>query len=99
MGLPLRMLCGEVAARPTLRERAPFIVDDLCEATRTPARLGVLDDLEVSYIDGQPGHHPVSTFSTAARLSDPRHRPGKALLAFSPSQVVRRYVTPVAAQS
>ena len=94
VGLPLRMLCGETAARPTLRERAPFVVDDLCEATRRPVRLGVLDDLEVSYIERQPGHHPVSTFSTAARLPIHATALGKALLAFSPSQVVRMVVTP-----
>jgi DNA-binding IclR family transcriptional regulator len=94
VGLPLRMLCGETAARPTLRERAPFVVDDLCEATRRPVLLGVLDDLEVSYIERQPGHHPVSTFSTAARLPIHATALGKALLAFSPSQVVRMVVTP-----
>ena len=94
VGLPLRMLCGEVAERPTLRERAPFIVDDLCEATRTPARLGVLDDLEVAYIERLPGYRPVSTFSTAARLPVHATALGKALLAFAPSQVVRMVLTP-----
>jgi DNA-binding IclR family transcriptional regulator len=94
VGLPLRMLCGEVAERPTLRERAPFIVDDLCEATRTTARLGVLDDLEVAYIERLPGYRPVSTFSTAARLPVHATALGKALLAFAPSQAVRMVLTP-----
>jgi DNA-binding IclR family transcriptional regulator len=94
VGLPLRMLCGEVAERPTLRERAPFVVDDLCEATRATTRLGVLDDLEVAYIERLPGHRPVSTFSAAARLPVHATALGKALLAFSPPQVVRMVLTP-----
>src|SRR3954453_20738014 len=68
VGLPLRMLCGETAARPTLRERAPFGGAGLCEPTRRRVRLGVLDDLEVPYIERQPGHHRVSTSPPAARL-------------------------------
>jgi DNA-binding IclR family transcriptional regulator len=94
VGLPLQMLCGEVAARPTLRERAPFVVDDLCEATRSPARLGVLDDLEVAYIERLPGHRPVSTFSAAARLPVHATALGRAMLAFAPPQVVRMLLTP-----
>jgi DNA-binding IclR family transcriptional regulator len=95
VGLPLRMLCGEAAAaRPTLRERAPFVVDDLCEATKHAACLGVLDDLEVSYIERLPGHRPVSTFSTAARLPVHATALGKALLAFAAPQVVRMFITP-----
>ena len=88
------MLCGETAERPTLRERAPFVVDDLCEATRATAPLGVLDDLEVAYIERRPGYRPVSTFSTAARLPVHATALGKALLAFAPSQVVRMVLTP-----
>jgi DNA-binding IclR family transcriptional regulator len=94
VGLPLRMLCGEVAERPTLRERAPFVVDDLCEATRATTRLGVLDDLEVAYIERLPGHRPVSTFSAAARLPVHATALGRALLAFSPPQVVRMVLPP-----
>jgi DNA-binding IclR family transcriptional regulator len=94
VGLPLRMLCGEVAERPTLRERGPFVVDDLCEATRSTTRLGVLDDLEVAYIERLPGHRPVSTFSAAARLPVHATALGRALLAFAPPQVVRMVLAP-----
>ena len=93
-GLPLRMLSGETAAPPTLHERAPFVVDDLCEATRATAQLGVLDDLEVAYIERQPGFRPVSTFSAAARLPVHATALGKALLAFAPAQVVRMVLGP-----
>jgi DNA-binding IclR family transcriptional regulator len=93
-GLPLRMLSGDAAEPPTLHERAPFVVDDLCDATRTSARLGVLDDLEVAYIERRPGHQPVSSFSAAARLPVHATALGKALLAFAPPQVVRMVLTP-----
>ena len=94
VGLPLRMLSGETAEPPTLQERAPFVVDDLCEATRATVMLGVLDDLEVAYIERRPGHQPVSTFSAAARLPVHATALGKVLLAFAPSQVVRMVLTP-----
>jgi len=94
VGLPLRMLSGDAAEPPTLHERAPFVVDDLCEATRATTRLGVLDDLEVASIERQPGHRPVSTFSAAARLPVHATALGKAMLAFAPAQVVRMVLTP-----
>lgn len=93
-GLPLRMLSGDAAEPPTLHERAPFVVDDLCEATHATTRLGVLDDLEVAYIERRPGHQPVTTFSAAARLPAHATALGKALLAFAPAQVVRMVLTP-----
>jgi len=93
-GLPLRMLSGEPAEPPTLHERAPFVVDDLCEATRATAQLGVLDDMEVAYIERQPGFRPVTTFSAAARLPVHATALGKALLAFAPAQVVRMVLGP-----
>jgi DNA-binding IclR family transcriptional regulator len=94
VGLPLRMLCGDTVERPTLRERAPFVVDDLCEATHCTTRLGVLDDLEVAYIERLPGPRPVSSFSAAARLPLHATALGKALLAFSPPHVVRMVLAP-----
>ena len=84
-----------IAERPTLRERAPFIVDNLCEATRTTARLGVLDDLEVAYIERLPGYRAGRyVLKEAARLPVHATALGKALLAFAPSQVVRMVLTP-----
>jgi DNA-binding IclR family transcriptional regulator len=94
VGLPLRMLCGDTVESPTLRERAPFVVDDLCEATHCTVRLGVLDDLVVAYIERVPGPHPVTSFSAAARLPVHATALGRALLAFSPPQVVRMVLTP-----
>lgn len=88
VGLPLRMLSGARSEPPTVRERAPFVLDDLCDATRATVRFGVLDDGEVAYIERRPGHQPVTSFSSAARLPAHATALGKALLAFSTSSVV-----------
>ena len=76
-GLPLRMLSGETAEPPTLHERAPFVVDDLCEATRATAQLGVLDDLEVAYIERQPGLPAGQHLLRRRPAARARHRAGE----------------------
>jgi DNA-binding IclR family transcriptional regulator len=75
---------------PTLRERAPHVVEDLVEALHRPVRFGVLDGLEVAYIEKAPGYTPVTSFSPAARLPAHATALGKALLAFGPAETVRR---------
>ena len=55
-GLPLRMMAGCPDRAPTLHERAPCVLEDLAAATRSRARVGVLQELEVAYIEKQPGH-------------------------------------------
>jgi DNA-binding IclR family transcriptional regulator len=50
--------------------------------------LGVLQELEVSYIEKQPGHGPVTSFNPAATLPAHPTALGRALLAFSPPGVV-----------
>ena len=54
-------------APPTLVERAPHVVEDLADALHLPTRLGVLEGLEVAYIEKAPDHTPVTAFSPAAR--------------------------------
>lgn len=88
IGLPLRMIGNGLRYAPSIAERAPFVLEDLSNATRTVARLGVLDDLEVSYIQKVPGHRPVSSFSAAATLPAHATALGKALLAFLPAGIV-----------
>ncbi len=88
VGTLLTQLGGEVWHEPNLQERARRVVEDLCSATRTTVRLGVLDALAVSYIEKQPNTRPVSmSFETAAL---PAHATamGKALLAFSSIETV-----------
>jgi len=73
---------------PTLQERAPWVLEDLAAATRSPARLGVLHELDVAYIEKPPGHRPVTGFTPAATLPAHPTALGRALLAFSPPGVV-----------
>jgi DNA-binding IclR family transcriptional regulator len=87
-GLPLRMISSGPARCPTIQERAPCILEDLAAATGSRARLGVLHELDVAYIEKQPGHHPVTGFNPAATLPAHPTAVGRALLAFSPPGIV-----------
>jgi DNA-binding IclR family transcriptional regulator len=82
-GAALRSLPGAVDP-PTLRARAPYVVEDLASALRTTARLGVVDGLEVAYIEKGTGSEPGSLFPNSARLPLHATAMGKALLAFGP---------------
>jgi DNA-binding IclR family transcriptional regulator len=87
-GLPLRMIGTVDACPPSIAERAPAVLEDLAGATKCRARLGVLHELEVAYIEKQPGSRPASAFSSAARLPSHPTALGRALLAFSPPRTV-----------
>jgi DNA-binding IclR family transcriptional regulator len=87
-GLPLRMIGTVDACPPSIAERAPAVLEDLAGATKSRARLGVLHELEVAYIEKQPGSRPASAFSSAARLPSHPTALGRALLAFSPARTV-----------
>jgi DNA-binding IclR family transcriptional regulator len=87
-GLPLRMLGAGDVHPPDLRERAPCVLEDLAQATRCRARLGILQELEVAYIEKQPGLRPVSAFASAATLPAHATALGRALLAFAPPSTV-----------
>lgn len=82
--LPLRTLGAADAGPPRLTERAPYVLEDLAEVTRSRARLGVLVDSRVSYIEKVPGNGPVSSFSGRATLPAHPTALGRVLLAFSP---------------
>ncbi len=86
-GATLRDL-PSVVRRPTLRARAPFVVEDLATSLDTTARLGVVDGLEVAYVEksrSQPG----TLFPNPARLPLHASAMGIALLAFGPRWLVR----------
>ena len=87
-GLPLRMIGTGESCAPSLRERAPCVLEDLAAATRRRARLGVLRDLKVAYIEKVPGSSPVTAFSPAATLPAHPTALGRALLAFCPAAIV-----------
>ena len=68
-GGPLRMIGQAVGpACPSLAERAPYVLEDLAAATGSRARLGVLRESEVSYIEKWPGPRPATSFSLGATL-------------------------------
>ena len=79
-GLPLRMIGTADACPPSIAERAPCVLEDLAAATTCRVRLGVLRELEVAYIEKEPGPRPVDRVlrgGHAARAPD-RARPGAA---------------------
>jgi DNA-binding IclR family transcriptional regulator len=87
-GLALRTMGSARSGAPALRERAPCVLDDLARVTRCRVRLGVLQELEVAYIEKQPGPRPVSVFMPAATLPLHPTALGRALLAFAPASLV-----------
>jgi DNA-binding IclR family transcriptional regulator len=87
-GLPLRMIGSGESCAPSLQERGPWVLEDLAAATRSRARLGVLRELEVAYIEKVPGSSPVTAFSSVATLPAHATALGRALLAFGPASTV-----------
>jgi IclR family acetate operon transcriptional repressor len=87
-GAALRNLPYVVKA-PTLRERAPFVVEDLAASLHTTARLGVVDGVEVAYVEKKAGSEPGTLFPNPARLPLHATAMGKALLAFGPRSLSR----------
>src|SRR5687767_5637197 len=91
-GLPLRMIGAGDAYPPSIQERGPIVLEDLTAATRRRARLGVLQQLEVAYMEKQPGPRPVTPFTPAATLPAHPTALGRALLAFSPACTVEMMI-------
>lgn len=87
-GLPLRTIGSTTVVPPSIAERAPYVLEDLTAVTRCRARLGVLRELEVAYIQKDPGPQPATCFSAAATLPLHATAVGRVLLAFSPPQTV-----------
>jgi IclR family transcriptional regulator, acetate operon repressor len=88
-GPALHEMLPYVVAPPTLRERAPFVVEDLATSLRATARFGIVDGLEVGYIEKAPRAEPGTLFPNAARLPLHATAMGKALLAFGPRSLTR----------
>lgn len=87
-GLPLRAIGAADTPPPSLQERAPCVLEDITATTGSRARLGVLHELEVAYIEKQPGPRPVTAFHPAATLPTHPTALGRALLAFAPASTV-----------
>ena len=84
LGLKLFELGSSVARQRELREAALPFMEDLYEATHETIPLGVLDDVEVLYVEkiaGQRGHGVPTTLGTRKPLHCTSL--GKAILAYS----------------
>ena len=78
-----------VVKLPTLHERAPFVVEDLAASLHTTARLGIVDGLEVAFVEKKPGPEPGTLFPNPARLPLHATAVGKVLLAFGSRSLVQ----------
>lgn len=88
VGVALRIIASTDASAPSIHERAPHILKDLSGVTNSRARLGVLQELRISYIEKLPGPRPVTEFDASPTLPAHPTAVGRAILAFSPSSVV-----------
>jgi DNA-binding IclR family transcriptional regulator len=94
VGEQLRVIGSEPALPPAnVREKARRVMEDLATATsRTRVRLGVLDDLDVVFVEKLAGTRPVSMFVESASAPVHACAMGKALLAFSPPRTVEQVI-------
>jgi DNA-binding IclR family transcriptional regulator len=90
IGMPIKAIGGRRSYAPAIIESARRVLEDLVTAARIGARLGVLADLDVAYIEKRCDHTPVTTFTQTPRLPAHATALGKALLAFSSADVVDR---------
>jgi DNA-binding IclR family transcriptional regulator len=93
IGLPIRTIGSRTSYSPAIIESARRVLEDLVSAARTGARLGILTGTHVAYIEKQCDHSPVTTFAQTPRLPAHATALGKALLAFSPPQILDRVIT------
>jgi DNA-binding IclR family transcriptional regulator len=89
-GMPIRSIGGRSAYSPAIVESARRVLEDLVTAARSEAQLGVLTGTWVAYIEKRCDHSPVTTFASAPKLPAHATALGKALLAFSTTDVQRQ---------
>jgi IclR family acetate operon transcriptional repressor len=68
----------------TLHARAPFVVEDVAASLQSSVRLGIVDGVEVAFVEKKAGPEPATLFPNHARLPLHATAVGKALLAFGP---------------
>jgi DNA-binding IclR family transcriptional regulator len=85
---------GLSPVRTELREAALPFLEDLYEATHATVHLGVMDGLEILYIDKISGHHRVTDLSrVGGRMPLHCTSLGKSIMAFSSRDVLRNVVS------
>jgi DNA-binding IclR family transcriptional regulator len=92
-GLPLKVLSCGTSYSPGIVEATRCTLEDLATAARARARLGILIGLQVAFIEKHCDGGPVTTFGQAPRLPVHATALGKALLAFSPAELLDRIIT------
>jgi DNA-binding IclR family transcriptional regulator len=93
LGLHLFELAKQVPLQSRLREVALPYMMDLYEGAHETIHLGVLDDLEVIYVERLGGHRQVRCATrVGGRMPAYCTGLGKAMLAFSPGELIRRVV-------
>jgi DNA-binding IclR family transcriptional regulator len=92
IGLPIKAIGSRRSYPPAILESARRVLEDLVTAARTGALLGILTDTDVAYIEKRCDHSPVTTFAQAQRLPAHATALGKALLAFSSSNMLDRVI-------
>jgi DNA-binding IclR family transcriptional regulator len=92
VGLPVQALGGKASYTPTIVESARRVLEDLVMAARASARLGIMTDTRVAYMEKRCRDSPVSTFARTPRLPAHATALGKALLAFSSPEMVDRVI-------
>lgn len=89
-GSVLRLLAADGESPVGLLERARHTLDDLSRAGNSRVRFGVLDRLDVVYLERIPGRPPSDADLATARQPAPPTALGRALLAFSPVPLVEQ---------
>ncbi len=92
IGLPIKAISSRRSYTPAILESARRVLEDLVIATRAGARLGVMTDTDVAYIEKRCDHSPVTTFGQTSRLPAHATALGKALLAFSSADMLNRVI-------
>ena len=90
VGAQLRAIANQAAvAVPSLHERARRVMEDLAAASgRAVIRLGVLRDLEVLFLQKEPGDRPVPVAFGSATMPLHATAMGRVLLAFASTGLV-----------
>jgi DNA-binding IclR family transcriptional regulator len=92
VGLALRMIGAVDASPPSITERGHCVLEDIAACVKSRVRLGVLQDLDVSYIEKAAGPLPPTSFSCGTIVPAHSTAMGLALLAFSPEDTVVRTI-------